>query len=83
MVRGPDWKWSDQDGGEGCVGTIVSLENFADGRKLPSKTALVCWDHTGCVADYRIGLNGCYDLRVFDSASAGKRDTCKLNLTLK
>ena len=23
VVRGPDWKWGDQDGGEGCVGTVV------------------------------------------------------------
>lgn len=24
VVRGPDWKWGDQDGGEGCVGTVVA-----------------------------------------------------------
>ena len=24
VVRGPNWKWGDQDGGEGCVGTVVS-----------------------------------------------------------
>ena len=23
VVRGPDWKWGDQDGGKGCVGTVV------------------------------------------------------------
>lgn len=23
VVRGSDWKWGDQDGGEGCAGTVV------------------------------------------------------------
>ena len=22
VVRGPDWKWSDQDGGEGHIGVV-------------------------------------------------------------
>ena len=26
VVRGPDWKWGDQDGGEGCVGTVVAKD---------------------------------------------------------
>ena len=32
VVRGPDWKWGDQDGGEGCVGTVVAggLHNSHD-----------------------------------------------------
>ena len=25
VVRGPDWKWGDQDGGEGCAGTVVGV----------------------------------------------------------
>jgi len=70
VVRGPDWKWAEQDGIEGCVGTIVSLTHYTDGRTLPKKTVLVYWD-TGSMADYRVGLNGCYDLRIFDSAPAG------------
>ena len=24
VVRGPDWKWGEQDGGEGGVGTVLS-----------------------------------------------------------
>jgi len=23
VVRGPDWKWGDQDGGEGNAGTVI------------------------------------------------------------
>lgn len=71
VVRGPDWKWEDQDGGEGSVGTIVSLDRHSDGSKLPAKTALVCWD-SGFVNNYRVGLGDCYDLRILDSAPAGK-----------
>ena len=26
VVRGPDWTWGDQDGGEGHVGTVVAVE---------------------------------------------------------
>ena len=25
VVRGEDWKWDNQDGGKGCVGTIEYL----------------------------------------------------------
>ena len=27
VVRGPDWQWGDQDGGEGCLGTITGIED--------------------------------------------------------
>ena len=33
VVRGPDWKWDNQDGGEGCVGTVVDgsmMEKLAE-----------------------------------------------------
>ena len=29
VVRGPDWPWGDQDGGEGHVGTVVEVETGA------------------------------------------------------
>ena len=25
VVRGPDWQWGDQDGGQGHVGTVVTI----------------------------------------------------------
>jgi E3 ubiquitin-protein ligase mind-bomb len=70
VVRGPDWNLGNQDGGEGCVGTIVSLQTGENGRPLPPKSVLVCWD-TGLAVVCRVGLGDCYDLRVFDSSSAG------------
>ena len=30
VVRGPDWKWDEQDGGAGTVGTVVE-EGISDG----------------------------------------------------
>ena len=31
VVRGPDWSWGDQDGGEGHVGTVVEVKVEATG----------------------------------------------------
>ena len=67
VVRGPDWKWGDQDGGEGHLGTVIeSGEETAVGRVV-----LVLWD-TGNRSNYRCGLEGSYDLKVFDSAPTGQ-----------
>ncbi len=30
VVRGPNWKWGDQDGGEGSVGTVVDVVDTHD-----------------------------------------------------
>ena len=68
VVRGPDWMWGDQDGGEGNVGTVVHLGG--DGN-FPEDTVLVYWD-SGRQANYRAGYSGKYDLRIFDSAQTGK-----------
>lgn len=67
VVRGPDWMWGDQDGGEGNVGTVVHLGG--DGN-FPEDTVLVYWD-SGRQANYRAGYSGKYDLRIFDSAQTG------------
>ena len=38
VVRGPDWRWEDQDGGEGSVGTIVESIKLTG----PVGTTMVC-----------------------------------------
>lgn len=63
VVRGRNWKWDDQDGGEGGVGTIINSD-------ASSKIAIVLWDN-GNQAQYRAGYNGSFDLRILDSAPAG------------
>ena len=71
VARGPDWKWGDQDGGEGCLGTIIDvgdqLQATAEGS-LPQ----VLWDNGYRSSNYRCGKDGKYDLVVYDSAPTGK-----------
>uniref|UniRef100_UPI00358E1CC6 E3 ubiquitin-protein ligase MIB1-like n=1 Tax=Myxine glutinosa TaxID=7769 RepID=UPI00358E1CC6 len=72
VVRGPDWKWGKQDGGEGHVGTVRSFES--------PEEVVVVWDN-GTAANYR--CSGAYDLRIVDSAPTGIKhegtmcDTCR------
>ena len=69
VVRGPDWEWGEQDGGEGCVGTVAEVDeavNVDGGRPV-----VVQWDY-GERCRYRCGVEGKYDLRVLDSAPTGK-----------
>ena len=81
VVRGPDWEWGDQDGGEGHVGTVVEVgePSVGDG----GRAVVVQWD-CGERSRYRCGVasspgplarcnvNRKYDLRVLDSAPAGR-----------
>lgn len=70
VVRGPDWKWEDQDGGEGNVGTIVKIGTESS-SKTPDKTVVVIWDNN-VETNYRVGYENAFDLRIFDNAQIGK-----------
>ena len=65
VVRGPNWSWGDQDGGEGHVGTVVEVGQGG------GSVVMVQWD-CGNRCRYRCGEEGKYDLRVFDSAPTGE-----------
>ena len=69
VARGPDWQWGDQDGGEGCLGTITGMggQGNAEGA-LPQ----VLWDYGYRSNNYRCGKEGKHDLVVYDSAPTGK-----------
>lgn len=69
VVRGPDWQWGNQDGGEGFVGTVVKIGKPGSAVS-PEKTVVVIWD-TGGETNYRVGYDGAYDLRLLDNAPAG------------
>ena len=74
VVRGPDWKWGNQDGGEGNVGTIAEVEGgevAMDGGATTALAVVVQWDE-GNRCNYRCGIDGKYDLLVYDSAPVGK-----------
>nr|CAB3263828.1 zinc finger protein ZF(ZZ/RING)-1 [Phallusia mammillata] len=61
VVRSGSWKWQNQDGGEGNVGTVIKVE----------KAWLnIVWD-SGPNNSYRAGMGDCYDLLVLDSRQAG------------
>ena len=70
VVRGPDWCWEDQDGGEGCVGTVVEVGD--EGRSV-----LVQWD-CGIRSWYRSGEEGKFDLRVLDTAPTGTMNVARV-----
>ena len=72
VIRGPDWKWGKQDGGEGHVGTVRNFEN--------PEEVVVVWDN-GTAANYR--CSGAFDIRIMDSGPTGMKhdgtmcDTCR------
>ncbi len=67
VVRGPDWAYENQDGGEGHVGTVVSKEFD---HHLRSGEVAVLWDD-GREGVYRAGKDGAHDLRLLDNATVG------------
>ncbi|XP_071805425.1 E3 ubiquitin-protein ligase MIB2-like isoform X1 [Asterias amurensis] len=81
VVRGPDWKWTNQDDGEGHVGTVVEIGK-AGSTTSPDKTVVVQWD-SGTRTNYRTGYQGAHDLALYDNAVVGVKhpniicDACK------
>ncbi|KAL1021098.1 hypothetical protein UPYG_G00008800 [Umbra pygmaea] len=81
VVRGLDWKWGNQDDGEGHIGTVVEIGRQGS-TTTPDKTVVVQWD-SGTRTNYRTGYQGSYDLLLYDNAQIGVRhsniicDSCK------
>lgn len=59
VVRGPDWKWSNQDGEKGSVGTVERISTWGG---VQGSGVTVRWDKNQRVNTYRWGAEGCYDL---------------------
>ena len=75
VVRGPNWCWEDQDGGEGSVGTVIEVnspESTCEGEE--HVIVNVCWD-VGALSNHRHsklrGFGGKCGVLVYDSAQAG------------
>ena len=62
VVRGPEWRWGDQDGGEGFAGMIIPTSP-SDQKLLGPRTVTVAWD-CGTKFNYQGGPKDFYDLWV-------------------
>ena len=54
VERGPDWKWENQDGGEGNVGEVVGVKKG---------WVMVRWKNDRKTYDYRWGAKSMFDLK--------------------
>lgn len=75
VVRGPNWMWGEQDGGEGHVGTVVSVHDPSNASSIVVGMPGPCvctvqWD-VGPRCRYRCGVGNTYDLRILDSGPVG------------
>lgn len=63
VVRGVDWQWEDQDGGNGRRGKVNEIQDWS--AASPRSAAYVVWDN-GAKNLYRVGFEGmvCHDLCV-------------------
>ncbi|OQS07914.1 HECT E3 ubiquitin ligase [Thraustotheca clavata] len=58
VKRGPHWKWRDQDGGEGSIGTVEGVSPWSG---VEGEGMSVRWSN-GSLYTYRWGADGNYDL---------------------
>lgn len=65
VVRGVDWQWEDQDGGNGKKGQVTEIQDWS--AASPRSAAYVLWDN-GTRNLYRVGFEGLADLKVFSDA---------------
>ena len=61
VKRGPDWRYFDEDGGAGNIGTVVSICGI--GNEYDAYVT-VEWDFIGVQQRYRCGSQGKYDLEL-------------------
>ncbi|XP_067011890.2 E3 ubiquitin-protein ligase MIB2 [Anabrus simplex] len=68
VVRGPDWDWNNQDGGEGKTGRVIDIRGWDNesGRSV----ANVVWT-SGSTNVYRLGHKGKVDLKYVQDAVGG------------
>lgn len=55
VVRGVDWQWEDQDGGNGRRGKVNEVQDWS--AASPRSAAYVIWDN-GAKNLYRVGFEG-------------------------
>lgn len=65
VVRGVDWQWEDQDGGNGRRGKVYEIQDWS--AASPRSAAYVVWDNASKNL-YRVGFEGMADLKVVNDA---------------
>lgn len=55
IVRGVDWEWEDQDGGNGRRGRVADVQDWS--ALSPRSAAYIIWDN-GSKNLYRLGYEG-------------------------
>ena len=68
MIRGVDWQWEDQDGGNGRRGKVTEIQDWS--AASPRSAAYVIWD-TSAKNLYRVGFEGMVDLKAVSDAKGG------------
>ncbi|XP_053378625.1 E3 ubiquitin-protein ligase MIB2-like [Mercenaria mercenaria] len=71
VIRGPDWRLGDQDGGPGYLGTVVNI--------YQNNSVLVKWD-IGTETVCRAGLDGAFDLLLYDNAQIGVKHFVQIQI---
>lgn len=65
VVRGVDWQWEDQDGGNMRRGKVYEIQDWS--AASPRSAAYVVWDNASKNL-YRVGFEGMADLKVVNDA---------------
>ena len=68
VTRGPDWTWSDEDGGEGKTGVILSFDKS-------KAIAQVLWEGGQAHKHYRFGLKSDLMICIGANSSLGRRNS--------
>jgi ankyrin repeat protein len=69
VVRGRDWRWSDQDGGPGKEGTVLEISGWHS--ESSRSVAVVEWRESSRKRKYRLGHKGKVDLQCTVAAEYG------------
>ncbi|ETO17096.1 skeletrophin [Reticulomyxa filosa] len=66
VTRGPDWKWGNQDGQAGLVGTVRALRQWHPKDPDTCTTEVIVFWDIGVYGNYRFGYRGAYDVKVVE-----------------
>ena len=69
VIRGPNWRWSDQDGGPDSLGTVEAITSW---NEVPGEGVTIKWDSNNTLFNYRYGGDRSYDVIMVEVDPASK-----------